>query len=116
MQGVRVDAEIGDRGYSFEPIVTNDRCHRCSIVQLGEGLLLFKILQRQFELSDGAGQSLRGAAELHPPQLGELRLQVGNRRRLHRDQRAHLIRQSRQVQCHSVMIDCRVASHPMTLA
>ena len=53
---------------------------------------------------------------MHPPQLGELCLQAGNRRRLHRDQRTHLLGQSRQVQCHSVLIDCLVASHPMTLA
>jgi hypothetical protein len=55
-------------------------------------------------------------AEVHPPQLGKLGLQASDRRRLHRDQRAHLIRQSRHFQCHSVMIDLLVASHPMTLA
>jgi hypothetical protein len=73
-------------------IVTNCRCRRCSGVRLGEGLLLFQILQRQFELSDGTGQSLRGTAAVHPSQLGELGLQAGNRRRLHRDQRTHLVR------------------------
>ena len=68
---------------------------RCGIVRLGDGLLLLQILQRQFELSDGVGQSLRGTAEVYPTQLGELGLQASDRRCLHRDQRPHLIRQSR---------------------
>jgi hypothetical protein len=100
----------------LEYVAISHWCRRGGIIRLHEGLLLCQILQRQFELSDGAGQSLRGAAELHPPQPGELRLQAGNGRRLHRDHCAHLIRRSRQVQCHSVMIGDVVASHPMTLA
>ena len=48
-------------------IVTDYRCRRCSVIRLGEGLLLLQILQGQFELGDGGGQSLRGTAEVHPP-------------------------------------------------
>jgi hypothetical protein len=32
----------------------------------------FQLLEPQFELLDLPGQSLRRAAELHPPQLGDL--------------------------------------------
>jgi hypothetical protein len=40
------------------------------------GLAGFQFLEPQFELFDLPGQPLRGAAELHPPQLGDLELQL----------------------------------------
>src|SRR6201990_78480 len=62
------------------------------------GFTGFQLLEPQFELLDVPGQPLRGAAKLHPPQLGDLefelldfqstqlngelcRLQLGGRRR-----------------------------------
>jgi hypothetical protein len=43
----------------------------CSLADLF-GYAGFQLLEPQFELLDLPGQSLRRAAELHPPQLGDL--------------------------------------------
>src|SRR5580693_9043960 len=40
------------------------------------GLAGFQLLEPQFELLDLPGHALRGAAKLHPPQLGDLELQL----------------------------------------
>ena len=40
------------------------------------GLAGFQLLEPQLELLNLPGQPLRGAAELHPPQLGDLELQL----------------------------------------
>ena len=40
------------------------------------GLAGFQFLEPQFELFDLPGQPLRGAAKLHPPQLGDLKLEL----------------------------------------
>ena len=40
------------------------------------GLAGLQLLEPQFELLDLPGHALRGAAKLHPPQLGDLELQL----------------------------------------
>jgi hypothetical protein len=40
------------------------------------GFTGFQLLEPQFELLDLPGQPLRGAAELHPPQLGDLEFEL----------------------------------------
>ena len=40
------------------------------------GFAGFQLLEPQFELLDLPGQPLRGAAELHPPQLGDLEFEL----------------------------------------
>lgn len=40
------------------------------------GFAGFQLLEPQFELFDLPGQPLRGASELHPPQLGDLELEL----------------------------------------
>ena len=45
------------------------------------GLAGFQLLEPQLKLFDLPGQPLRGAAELHPPQLGDLELQLPSGRR-----------------------------------
>ena len=40
------------------------------------GFVGFQLLEPQFELLDVPGQSLRRAAELHPPQLGDLEFEL----------------------------------------
>jgi hypothetical protein len=47
----------------------------CSLADLF-GLAGFQLLEPQLELLDLPGQPLRGAAELHPPQPGDLKLQL----------------------------------------
>ena len=82
-------------------------------------LLLLQVLQRQFQLGDRRVQLLRRTAELHATKLGQLRpelldagclavprgLLAQDRRRLRRNQRAHLIGQNGQVDGHAA--SCR---------
>jgi hypothetical protein len=82
------------------PVPLTDRQRPVFGGSLGDlfGFAGFQLLEPQFELLDVPGQSLRRAAELHPPQLGDLefelldfqstqlngelcRLQLGGRRR-----------------------------------
>ena len=113
----------------FEDVGFGCRCGCDGWLRLGRVLFL-QLLQRQFELGNLGIQPFRRAAELHAPQFGKLRLQpdnlrlpfaqfcllAGNRRRLRRDQRTRLFRQSGDVQCHNRRIIGRTASAPMTLA
>jgi hypothetical protein len=62
------------KGLSLWPVSFPDRKRPvfcCSLADLF-GYAGFQLLEPQFELLDLPGQSLRRAAELHPPQLGDL--------------------------------------------
>jgi hypothetical protein len=105
---------------------------------VGRGSLLFlQILQRQFDLMDGAAQPFRRAAKLHAPQLGELRPQPGNQLRpliqflaqpgdgvlmlgnfccLRRDQRLHRLRQGGDIRFHAVTFNGGIESRQLNLA
>ena len=70
----RTTRQAVQQGLSLWPVSFPDRKRPvfcCSLADLF-GYAGFQLLEPQFELLDLPGQSLRRAAELHPPQLGDL--------------------------------------------